>query len=134
MENAVEKRLKPFVREIPIFWWTRRWVDLRFVLRELTSVCVAVYCLIFLFYVRSVLLGPEAYAAFIAQMKSPYMIILSIVLLPGLFFHSITWFNLAPKAMVIKVGTMRIPDMMIAAANYTGWLVVSVVLFWLFLN
>ena len=134
MENTVEKRLKPFVREIPIFWWTRRWVDLRFVLRELTSVCVAVYCLIFLFYVRSVLLGPEAYGAFIEQMNSPYMIILSIVLLPGLFFHSITWFNLAPKAMVIKVGTMRIPDMMIAAANYTGWLVVSVVLFWLFLN
>lgn len=134
MENASQNTGKPYVRKIPIFWWTRRWVDLRFVLRELTSVCVAVYCLIFLFFVRSILLGPEAYAAFMARMQSPLMIVVHVLLLGGLLYHSITWFNLAPKAMVIKIGTMRIPDLLIAAANYAGWIVISVVLFWLMLN
>ncbi len=134
MENTSEHSGKPFVRKIPIFWWIRRWVDLRFVLRELTSVCVAAYCMIFLFYVRSILMRPEAYEAFTAQLQSPVMIVVHVLLLGGLLYHSITWFNLAPKAMVIKIGTWQIPDLLVAAANYAGWIVISFVLFWLALN
>lgn len=133
MQSSSQNRGKTFVRKIPIFWWTRRWVDLRFVLRELTSVCVAICCMIFLFYVRSILLGPEAYAAFLDFMKSPFMIALNVVLLPGLIFHTITWLNLAPKAMVIKVGSTRIPDLLIVLANYAGWAAVSAGLVWLML-
>ena len=43
-------------------------------------------------------------------------------------FHAVTWFNLAPKAMAIRVGGKRLPDLMIAAPNYVAWVVVSAAL------
>ena len=49
-------------------------------------------------------------------------------------FHAVTWFNLAPKAMVVEVGGRRLPGALIAGANYAAWAVVSAVLAWLLLE
>ena len=49
-------------------------------------------------------------------------------------FHTITWFNLAPRAMVVRVRGRRLPDLLIAGANYVAWLVVSVLVAWLILR
>ncbi|PYQ18386.1 MAG: fumarate reductase subunit C, partial [Acidobacteria bacterium] len=42
-----------------------------------------------------------------------------------LLFHSITWFNLAPTAMVVRVRGKRVPGLVIAGANYAAWIVLS---------
>ena len=39
--------------------------------------------------------------------------------------HSVTWFNLAPKAMVVRLKGKRMPDALVAGANYAAWLVLS---------
>ena len=44
-----------------------------------------------------------------------------------------TWFNLAPQAMVVKVAGRRIPGALIAGANYGGWIVVSLAILGLLL-
>jgi fumarate reductase subunit C len=49
-------------------------------------------------------------------------------------FHTITWFNLAPRAMVVRVRGRRVPDLLIAGSNYAAWLVVSVAVAWLILR
>ena len=122
------------MKKVPIFWWTRRWVDIRFITRELTSVCVAAYAVVLVFYVRAIIQGPEAFAGFLELLANPFVIFLHVFALLGLLYHSITWFNLAPKAMVIKLGEFRIPDILIAVMNYVGWAFVSVAIFWLVLN
>src|SRR5687767_441349 len=91
---------KMYKKRMSIFWWTSRWAHIKFIGRELTSVFVAGYVILFLFYVRSIFRGPEAFDAFTSLMRSPFMIVLHIIALMALLFHSITWFNLAPKAMV----------------------------------
>ena len=40
-------------------------------------------------------------------------------------FHAITWFNLTPKAMVVRLGGKRVPDWVILGSNYAAWLVLS---------
>jgi fumarate reductase subunit C len=55
-------------------------------------------------------------------------------MLGGLIFHSITWFNLAPKAMVIKLGDKPIPGIIIALMNYGGWVAISLFFVWLFMQ
>ena len=122
------------MKKVPIFWWTRRWVDIRFITRELTSVCVAAYAVVLVFYVRAIIQGPEAFAGFLELLANPFVIFLHVFALLGLLYHSITWFNLAPKAMVIKLGEFRIPDILISVMNYAGWAFVSVAIFWLVLN
>ncbi len=123
-----------YKRKMPILWWTKRRSHIRFIVRELTSLPVAYFAVVLLFLIRALSQGPEAYAAYLATMRLPAMILLHLIAFAGLIFHSITWFNLAPKAMVIKVGKNRVPDTMIILANYLGWIVVSVVIAWFFIS
>ena len=125
---------KWYRKRVSTWWWTQQWRSFKFILRELSSLAVIYFVALLLWLLWSLGQGAESYATFLAWMEWPLMIAFNVIAFLFVLYHSITWFNLAPKAMVIKVGTMRIPDMMIAAANYTGWVVVSVVLFWLFLN
>ena len=49
-------------------------------------------------------------------------------------FHAITWFNLAPKAMVVRVGGTRVPGLLIAGSNYLAWAIASALVGWLLLG
>jgi fumarate reductase subunit C len=52
----------------------------------------------------------------------------------ALLFHTVTWLNLAPKAIVLHLGGRRLPDAAVLAAHYAAWLVVSAAVVWLFLR
>jgi len=134
MERKILPNIKLYRRHINIFWWSKRWIHIKFISRELTSICVAIYSLLFLFFIVSVLGGPESYGNYVAFLKAPAMIVLHVFFLFGLIFHSITWFNLAPKAMVLKLGDKNIPGLFIALANYVGWVVLSIALLWLLMG
>lgn len=126
--------VKKYKSQMGIFWWTTRWSSIKFISRELTSVAVAFYALLFLFYVRAILSGREAYTTFAERLKSPIFIALNIFILICLIFHSITWFNLAPKAMVIKLGEKKVPGLIVALANYAGWVFISISILWFITN
>jgi fumarate reductase subunit C len=49
-------------------------------------------------------------------------------------FHAFTWFNLAPKAMVVHVGGKRLPASVISASNYAAWVAVTAFVVWLLLG
>lgn len=115
---------------MPLFWWTKRSSHLQFILRELTSLAVAYFSLVLLYLTISLSQGEESYLEFISHLGTPSMMILNTIALGGLLYHSISWFNLAPKAMVIKLGKQRIPDLLITASNYFGWIIVSILITW----
>jgi len=118
---------------MPIFWWVRKWVHARFVLRELTSLSVAFYALVLLFHIRALSQGPEAYASFSAWLRTPGFIVLHAIAFLFVIFHSVTWFNLAQKALVIRVGKTRIPGSVIVGVNYFAWAVFSLAMAWMIL-
>ncbi|MBI3006016.1 MAG: fumarate reductase subunit C [Ignavibacteriales bacterium] len=120
-----------YQRRTPIFWWTKKWSNVKFITRELTSVFVAGYALVLLFQIRALFQGPETYANFLEWLKTPISITLHAVGFLFVLFHSITWFNLAPKAMVIRLGKKTVPGSLIAASNYAAWLVVSGLITWI---
>lgn len=115
---------------MPIFWWVRKWVHTRFILRELTSLSVAFYALVLLFHIRALSQGPEAYTNLLANLQTPVAIIVHAIAFLFIVLHSITWFNLAPKAMVIRIGKKRIPGAVIAASNYLAWIIFSAAIAW----
>ena len=89
---------------------------------------VAFFAFVLLWQVRAVAQGPEAYARFLARMSSPLFVVLHVVAFLFVLFHAITWFNLAPAAMVVRLGGKRVPDWFIVAANYGAWVVLSAVI------
>src|SRR5262245_19073009 len=83
------------------YWWLQRGSYLRFILRELSSLFIAYFVAVTLAQVYSLSRGPESYARFQAWMATPLALTLSAVSLFFITFHAVTWFNLAPKAMVV---------------------------------
>jgi len=112
-------------RRVSVWWWLRKWSYARFVLRELTSVFVAFFALVYLWQLWAVAQGPAAYAQFIARLKTPLFLALNTLAFLFVLFHTITWLNLTPKAMVVRLRGTRVPDAVIIGLNYAAWLVVS---------
>jgi fumarate reductase subunit C len=118
-------------KRVSTWWWLERGAYLRFILRELSSVFVAWFVVYFLLLLRAVILGDAAYQAFLEWSRHPVLIALNAVSLIFILYHAITWFNLTPAAMAVRVKGQRVPPFWVAAPNYVLWVVVSIVLAWL---
>lgn len=107
------------------YWWLRRGPYLKFILRELSSVFVALWVVITLLQIRRVIQGPEAYAQLQAWLRRPPVILLNAVSLAFVLFHTVTWFKAAPQAMAVRVKGQRVPAFLVLAGNYLVWLAAS---------
>ena len=133
MKEITSSPVKTYIKKMPILWWTKRASYLWFIIRELTSLAVAYFAILLLFLIRSLSQGEEAYFQFIEFLKTPMMILLNMIVLVCLLYHSVTWFNLAPKAIVVKLGKWRVPGIFIILSNYIGWMAISAFIVWLLL-
>jgi len=121
-------------RPVSVFWWLEKRAYVVFVLRELTSVFVALVSVLTLLQVRAIVAGPEAHAALMARLASPPVTGLLLVTLAALVFHSISWFNLAPRAMPVRLRGRRVPDVLVSGGNFAAWLVLSAAMAFLLLG
>ena len=116
-------------RKMPIFWWLKKWSYMKFILREMTSLAVVYAAVLLLLQVVAVARGEEAYANFLAFLARPGVVAANILITLGLLFHTVTWLNLAPRALVLRLAGRRVPDRVILLAHYLGWLAVSALIF-----
>ena len=146
---------KPYIRKMPATWWLRKRAYFWFMLRELTAVFVAAYCvllLILLWQLRQAgntaearFQGPEAELSsarlnaqaseleriVMFESSTPWTIALHLVVLVFAVYHSVTWFNLTPQIMVIRMGEEKLPPIVLLLGNYLFWFAVSGLLIWL---
>ncbi len=125
---------KWYRRRVSVWWWLQKRSSTIFVLRELTCIFVAFFALVCLWQVRALVQGPEAYAQFLGWLRTPLFLVLHAIAFLFVLYHAVTWFNLAPKAMVVRLGGQRLPDGIIAGANYAAWLVLSGAVTWILLR
>ncbi len=119
---------------MPVFWWVGRRSYLIFVIRELSSVFVAWSVVFLLLLVHAVGQGGKEYQQFLDRSSEPWMLALNVIALAFLVFHAITWFNLAPQAMVIRLRGKRVPRPWIVGAHFAGWALLSALTAWLILG
>ncbi len=112
-------------RRVSVWWWLQNRSYAEFVLRELTSVFVAFFAVVYLWQLRALAQGPEAYGQFLARLKTPLFLALDAVAFLFVLFHAIPWLNLATKAIVMRLRGKRVPDWVILSSNYAAWLVLS---------
>ena len=43
-------------------------------------------------------------------------------------YHSVTWFNLTPKALPVQLGEEFVPGWVIAGAHFAGWAALSFII------
>lgn len=125
--SAPSGKPRQYVRPIPWTWWLKRPAYTKFMVRELTSVFIAAYT-IFLLVLACSARDAAAFQRLFAVLRSPVSVLLHLVVLFFALFHTITFFNLTPRAIVVRVGEERVPEDAIALAHYAGWLVLSILL------
>ena len=120
--------------QVSVYWWLGEWHYTKFILRELSSVFVVIVVVETLALIRALGEGPDAYAHFLKCMQNPFILLLNIISFFFVVFHTITWFNLAPSAMPVRMGGKRVPAVLVAAPSYVAWIVVSAFVSWMVLR
>ena len=121
-------------RRVSTYWWLGKRSYFAFVLREGSCMFVAWFVVYLLMLMRAVLQGEASYRQFLALSSRPWMLALNIVSFLFLVYHAVTFFDAAPRALVVHVGKTRVPGSLVGAGHYAAWLAVSAFMFWLVLG
>jgi fumarate reductase subunit C len=122
---------KPYVREISSEWIFRHPRYVRYLVREFSCLFIGGYALLMVVALMRLSQGPAAWEGFLQALQAPASIAFHLVALAFSLYHSVTWFNLTPKALPVQLGEKFLPDGVIAGAHYAGWFALSVALFWM---
>ncbi len=114
----------------PTFWWLEKFAYGKFMTRELTSLAVGYAAVLLMLEVWVLSNGQGAHARLRDLLASTPVLIFHGVVVLFLFFHSVTWLNLAPKALVVHIGRVRVPDAVVLAGHYAAWLVATALVVW----
>ena len=118
-------------RPVSIWWWTRKRTYFVFVMRELSSLFIAWFVVYLLLLLRAVTRGPAAYDAFLDLAASPWVVGLNAVAAGFLLLHVVTWFNLTPQAMAVRLRGRPVPAAAVIGAQYAALAAVSAFVVWL---
>lgn len=120
--------------KMPATWWLRKRSYFLFMLRELSSVFIAIFLVVLLVQIYQLSEGPEAYTAFAQRLGSPGWIIFHATALLFAIYHSITWFISTSVVLPLRLEKREIPRNLVTALNIGAWIVVSLVILKLFLT
>ena len=115
-------------------WWLKKKSYLFFMVRELTSVFVAAFVLLYAYELFLLSKGPQVYGLFQESLRSPVFLLFYVVAFMFALFHTFTWFGVLSKVQVIRLGKWTAPPALVTASVLAGWVVVSIGVAWFFLT
>ena len=113
---------------MPPGWWLKKRSYFIFMMRELSSVFVA---LVAIGTVCHVIALEDGSSAWNERLQSPGMIVFSVVALVFAVLHSCTFFTAAGQVLVIQRGEEHVPKSMVVGAHFVAWIVVSLAVVWI---
>ena len=122
---------KPYVRKMPATWWLRKRAYFWFMIRELTAVVMAAYCVVLLVMLYRLKQRDGSIDEFMASLQTGRSVGFHFIALVAAMFHTFTWFALVPKELVVRMGEEKLPPFVLIGAHWLAWAVVSALLVWL---
>jgi fumarate reductase subunit C len=100
-------------------WWRRDPFFTRYMLRECTAFAVAAYAAVLTWGLWALARGETAWLAWLAALRSPWMLALHALLLVAMVVHARSWFEIMPKTMPgLRLGGRRVSQRRI---TQLGW-------------
>lgn len=124
-------KTKEYIRPMPATWFLHNRHLVVYALRELTSFFVAgyaIFLLVVLYYANQ---GKEQFGRwfFDKVLQSRLSLVLHLIVLAFVIFHSVASFNSMGRLVVVRRGEERVSPVLIAELNYALWLIVSMLIF-----
>ena len=110
--------VRAYSQPIDRYWWAKRRSYLLFMLREISCIFVAWFVVYLLLLVHATSAGRDSYMRFLGWSANPLVVAVNIVALIFLLLHVVTWFSLAPRAMVFHIRGRRVPARAVLAGHY----------------
>ncbi len=105
-------------------WWTRRGHYFWYIVRELTSLPLALWLLWLLVEIQRAQNGPKGYYPH----SSTGFVVFSVIVLLFALYHSVTFLSLAGVILHFKVLDRPVPSRLIVLSMFGLWVVASAVI------
>ena len=122
---------RPYVRAITSEWIFRHPRYLRYMVREFSCLFIGGWTLLMVWGLKQLSEGLAAWAVFLEVLRTPEIILFHVLALGFAVYHSITWFNLTPKALPLQRGEEFVADAVISGAHFAAWAGVTVLVLYL---
>lgn len=119
---------QPYIRPVKHNWWLKNSFYLKYMIREGSAIVTAIYSLVLLCGLFRLAQGEAPFASWLQAMQSPVAILFHLVALFWVLYHSVTWFDLAPKAADIWFKGKKLPDSIIVKSMYALLAIVSLLI------
>lgn len=122
--EAAQQRPRVYRRPMPATWWTRKGHYFWYIVREFTSLPLALWLLWFLVEIKRAGDGPAHYAPH----ESLAFVVFSVICLLFALYHSVTFLSLAGVIIHLKVLDRPVPSRLIVLSQFGLWAAASVVI------
>ncbi len=119
---------KPYTSKQPRWWWTKNPFFLRYMIREGTSVFVLIYSLLLILGLYQLKQGEAGWQQWLSLLNHPAVIAFNLLALAAALYHAATWFKLAPKIMVVRLGDWKLPEPLMVIGQWVGMILTSAIL------
>ena len=127
-ESSTGSYRKPYQPRQSRWWWTKNPFFLRYMIREGTSVFVLIYSLLLILGLYQLKQGEAGWQQWLSLINHPAVIVFNLVALAASLYHAATWFKLAPKIMVVRLGDWKLPEPVMVIGQWIGLLLTSAIL------
>ncbi|MEH6516123.1 MAG: hypothetical protein V7742_05540 [Halioglobus sp.] len=114
-------------------WWLHNSFFFWYMLREATSLFVGLYCVILLTGLYRLSQGEIAWNSWLTSLTHPASIAFHCLALMAALYHAVTWFKLAPKIMVVRLGDWTLPQKSMLVGQWLIFVVCSISLLFVLL-
>jgi succinate dehydrogenase subunit C len=110
---------------LPTAWWRVNKRYSLYMLRELSSVFVALWSVRLLTQLNQLRRGQVAYEAAVAAQRRPPALAFNLIALLFALIHSATFLIAAGKGPTVRMGGHRVPERAITGGAFAGWAAAS---------
>jgi fumarate reductase subunit C len=122
---------KPYYAVQQRGWWRQNTFFVKYMIREATALFVLLYCAILITGLYQLNNGNAAWNAWLANLTHPVFIVFHCTALAATLYHTVTWFQLAPKIMVVRIGGWTAPVKLMLAGQWVGFAACSIAVLFL---
>jgi len=111
-------------------WWRKNPYFVRYMIREGSSVFLALYTIILLVGLLRLTQGEAAWEAWRGALTSPVSLVFHWLALLTVGYHAYTWWKVAPKtAPDIRIAGRPLPELVITAGGLLGTIGTSILVY-----
>jgi fumarate reductase subunit C len=124
---------RPYLKPQRPGWWMDNSFFRLYMLREATALFALLYCALLITGLYSLSQGETAWHAWLSALTHPVCITFHCLALAAVLYHTLTWFRLAPKIMVVRIGDWTLPQKSMLIGQWLGFAACSTILLFVLL-